>query len=132
MSRIGADIRPRLVKIICDIVVKRFDQSVTKATNNLESSLEGYSLHANAEAISTSSGREDDELSLKPPLPITEFTPLALYCNEILTAFNEIRLISSLSVSHRLRLVMDDCLSRATRAIRKYRKYVKLALKQKS
>lgn len=126
MSRIGADIRPRLVDIINEIVVKRFKQSVTKATDNLESSLDGYSISANVD-ISQGKGREEDEsTTLKPPLSIAEFTPLAIYCNDVLTAFNEIRLVTALSATYRLRSVLDNCLAQATRAIQKYRKYVML------
>ena len=90
-SRVGADFRGLLAPIFYKVILNNFKTSMFKANQNFELDIETYTL-INKIASATSAvqtvAKADD---ISPPEVLLDFYPLAIYCNNILTALNELR-----------------------------------------
>lgn len=125
MSRIGADIRPRLAVIFTEMSLRRFKMTVDKATVGFESSIGPCLKLENMRMILKTT--RDDETSvsaLTPPKPLLDYPCLASYLNGIITSFNEIRLVIPVNQSPAVSDILNDSLKRAAGAIITYFKTV--------
>lgn len=57
---------------------------------------------------------------LQPPISLLEFQPLAVYCNNVLSAFNDLRLCAPLSVACHVTQQIENSLERAALVILQY------------
>lgn len=108
-SRVGCDFRGLMVPIFIDIVEKAFATSVSKATQDFEKNMERFTL-INKKAPSALWKGNEDENSLHPPESLLEFYPLAEYCNQILTAFNELKLCTPFAIVSTVTKHLQDSL----------------------
>lgn len=96
-SRIGCDFRCSLIPIFTEQVSKNFQCSIQKATKNFENNIERYTLiNRNFSGVPWKMKLEDHN---QPPESLIEFYPLAEYLNNILTAFNELRVCAPIAVA---------------------------------
>lgn len=123
MSRIGADIRPQLVKIFGEAILRRFRITTSQAASRFKKSLESYSVQKRGKSVSAKDVETDEESSLQPPSSLSEFLPLANLCNDILSGLNEIRQMTPLSMAAQISQALNDALFDATRAVYKYFRY---------
>ncbi|XP_067137990.1 conserved oligomeric Golgi complex subunit 8 isoform X2 [Centruroides vittatus] len=117
-SRVGADFRPLLIPIFQNTVLKQFEKSMERAAKQFKQAMQTFTLtsysFSSAAALSATLANEDN---LQPPLSLLEFQPLAHYCNDILTAFNDIRLCAPLTISSDLTSLLENSLSQVVSSI---------------
>lgn len=95
-SKVGCDFRPLMVKIFTKVISTNFQQSVSKATKNFERNMEKFTLINKNHPSVPWKMKSDDPI--QPPDSLIEFYPLADYLNQILTAFNELRLCPPIAI----------------------------------
>lgn len=114
-SRVGCDFRPLMIPIFTKIVATTFQQSMLRATKNFENNIESYTLiNKNHAGIPWKTRIEDEN---QPPESLLEFYPLAEYLNNVLTAFNDLRLCAPLAVVKNIVDSLQESLVRVAKAI---------------
>jgi hypothetical protein len=58
--------------------------------------------------------------ALQPPSVLLEFNPLAVYCNAVLNAFNDLRLCAPLALAHDVAQKLETSLKAVSRLIIAY------------
>lgn len=102
-SRVGADFRGLMASIFTKTITNKFTSAVFLRTQQFEMDIENYTL-INKPASSIRRQRKVSE-SLsgdggnQPPDTLLEFQPLAAYCNNLLTIFNELRLCAPIAIA---------------------------------
>jgi hypothetical protein len=121
-SRVGADFRGLLAPIFQNAALSGFIKSVRDANNRLDEMMQSYTLLGTGPM--TSSGlfglSSQSGASLQPPLTLLEFTPLAVYCNALLSAFNDLRLCVPLSLACDVASEVDASLCHVVKCIVAY------------
>lgn len=112
MSRIGADIRPELLIIFNDMAVRRFQLTMTNATQKFENALAKQDTSAQLLKDVTTTTAD-----IEPTQQLLQYSPLAALYNDVATAFNEMRSIAGLAVAHRIRSCVADNMLQAARAL---------------
>lgn len=97
-SRVGCDFRGLMVPIFIEIIKENFERSISKATREFERNMERFTL-INKKAPSALWKGNENEDSLHPPESLLEFYPLAEYCNQILTTFNDLKLCAPYAIA---------------------------------
>lgn len=124
LTRVGADIRPRLMLIFNNIFLRRFKRVLGRATNTFLESLNSYT--APADGFSLFLPEENDDLMKKesgpanPPKILLQFEPLAVFLNGIISALNEIRSHASIMIVCKIRDALTESLVRGTAGIHTY------------
>lgn len=98
-SRVGADFRGLMAPIFYNVILTNFKTAIFKATRQFESDIESYTL-INKIASSTPPNAVNKSDNLLPPESLLDFYPLAIYCNGILTALNELRHCSPVALAN--------------------------------
>ena len=98
-SRVGADFRGLVVPLFIKIISQNFKNAVLKVTNQFEYDILNYTLINRANAGLKRAKAEKNENSNQPPETLLDFQPLAVYCNGILTAFNDLRLCAPIAIA---------------------------------
>ncbi|XP_060607496.1 conserved oligomeric Golgi complex subunit 8-like [Ruditapes philippinarum] len=98
-SRVGADFRGLLTPIFQQAALNGLLFTLQEANKRFEDSMRSYSLLSASSSMgglpynsTTQSGQ------LYPPTILLDFYPLAAYCNDILTALNELRLCAPVAL----------------------------------
>ncbi|KAK4887329.1 hypothetical protein RN001_003600 [Aquatica leii] len=95
-SRVGCDFRGSMVPIFNKAILNNFSKHVQKATLNFEKNMERFTLiNKNHPNVPWKSKNNDP---VQPPESLLEFYPLAEYLNQILMAFNELRLCAPIAI----------------------------------
>lgn len=114
-SKVGCDFRPLLVPIFTRKIGNDFQDMVCRATNNFEKNIEKFTLinknHPNVPWKTT----VDDPL--QPPDSLLEFYPLAEYLNNILSAFNKLKLCAPMSLIDNVTKNLQDSLQSIAKLI---------------
>ncbi|GJQ64868.1 hypothetical protein Trydic_g7043 [Trypoxylus dichotomus] len=114
-SKVGCDFRSLMVKIFSKVISKHFQQSVSKATKNFEKNMEKFTLiNKNHPSVPWKMKSTDP---IQPPDSLIEFYPLADYLNQILTAFNELRLCPPITIVCDVVNYLEESLSTVCKAI---------------
>lgn len=114
-SRVGCDFRPLMIPIITKRVATTYQHSVLRATKNFETNIESYTLINKSHAGMTWKSKVEDEN--QPPESLLEFYPLAEYLNNILSAFNELRLCAPLAITKNIVASLQESLTVLAKAI---------------
>ena len=122
LTRIGADIRPRLLVIFNNIFLRRFKRVLGRATNTFLDALDSYK--APAAGFSLLPIENDDLVKESgpphPPKILLQFEPLAMLLNGIISGLNEIRSHASVMNVCKIRDALTDSLVRGTAGILSY------------
>ncbi|KRT81886.1 hypothetical protein AMK59_5152 [Oryctes borbonicus] len=114
-SKVGCDFRSLMVKIFTKVISKHFQQSVSKATKNFEKNMEKFTLiNKNHPSVPWKMKITDP---IQPPDSLIEFYPLADYLNQILTAFNELRLCPPITIVCNVVHYLEESLLAVCKAI---------------
>ncbi|XP_053679133.1 conserved oligomeric Golgi complex subunit 8 [Anopheles nili] len=123
-SRVGIDFRALVAPVFVNAIGNRFRIAVSRATVQFEQDIERYTLINKAlsmirrQRIEDRTGRPGDESgSIQPPETLLDFEPLALYCNELLTICNELRLCAPIALATTVTELFEDSLERVCRGI---------------
>lgn len=84
-SKVGCDFRGLAAPIICACIEKHFQQSIVSATTKLKNDMDCFTL------INKVYSTVKKDLDNNKLVQVQEFYPLAVYCNGILQAFNDLR-----------------------------------------
>lgn len=115
-SRVGCDFRGLMVPIFTETIYANFDRCLAKTTRDFEKNMERFTL-INKNCPTTPWKSTSNVDSQQPPESLLEFYPLAEYCNQILTAFNELRLCAPFAILNDLTVSLKDSLSTVARTI---------------
>ncbi|XP_044749420.1 conserved oligomeric Golgi complex subunit 8 [Coccinella septempunctata] len=116
-SKVGCDFRALLVPIFTRRIGNDFQDMVHKATNNFEQNIEKFTLiNKNHPNVPWKTKIEDP---LQPPDSLLEFYPLAEYLNNILNAFNKLKLCAPMSLIDSITKVLQESLHSIAKSILK-------------
>lgn len=114
-SRVGADFRGLMVPIFVQVTVQNFATSIQKVTKQFEMDMENYTLINKMTLNSIGNigkGNQIDLTNLSPPETLLNFQPLALYCNGVLTAMNDLKHCSPIAVINEITECIQKSLER--------------------
>ncbi|KAK3597992.1 hypothetical protein CHS0354_042346 [Potamilus streckersoni] len=99
-SRVGADFRGLLAPIFQRAALNGFISALSQANKRFEENMRSYNLLSTTATVGSLSYVPSGQANqLLPPMILLDFYPLAAFCNDVLTAFNELRLCAPLSLA---------------------------------
>uniref|UniRef100_UPI003AAAABDA conserved oligomeric Golgi complex subunit 8 n=1 Tax=Centroberyx gerrardi TaxID=166262 RepID=UPI003AAAABDA len=119
-SRVGADFRGQLAPMFQRVAADTFHKAVQEAVDKFQEDMNLYTLISlpsvlggtiPAVAPSTQPG------TLQPPMSLLDFQPLACFLNNILTAFNDLRLCCPIGLAQDVTKYLEDALMMVTKLI---------------
>ncbi|XP_056134435.1 conserved oligomeric Golgi complex subunit 8 [Lampris incognitus] len=119
-SRVGADFRGQLAPMFQRVAADTFQKVVQEAVDKFQEDMNLYTLISlpsvlggtiPAVAPCTQPG------TLQPPMSLLDFQPLACFLNNILTAFNDLRLCCPLGLAQEVTKQLEDALLVVTKLI---------------
>lgn len=99
-SRVGTDFRALMMPIFLKVSVQNFANAIAKVTRQFEMDMENYTLINKVTLNSISNIGKSNQDNFSPPETLLNFQPLALYCNGMLTAFNDLKQCSPIAIVH--------------------------------
>ncbi|XP_061592380.1 conserved oligomeric Golgi complex subunit 8 isoform X2 [Cololabis saira] len=117
-SRVGADFRGQLAPMFQRVAADAFARAVREAADRFQEDMNMYTLinmpamlggHAAAPPLQPG--------TLQPPMALLDFPPLACFLNNVLSAFNDLRLCCPLGLAQDVTRVLEDGLHTVTRQI---------------
>lgn len=118
-SRVGADFRGLMASIFTKTITAKFCNSVQRRTKQFEVEIENYTL-INKPASGLRRQRKISEglnEGNQPPDTLLEFQPLAAYCNNLLTIFNELRLCAPVAIADDITKAIQSSLEAVARNV---------------
>ncbi|GAB6027418.1 conserved oligomeric Golgi complex component [Chamberlinius hualienensis] len=123
-SRVGADFRGLLVPLFEDNVIKTFKAKMVDTSNRFHITMQSYVLISPptmlVSSVLASTAAAQDKLH--PPLSILEFQPLVELCNNVLTAFNDLRILAPVSIAGDIANILQQCLMSTINVLVDYHK----------
>lgn len=113
-SRVNIDFRPLLVPIFQNVALNKLCSSLERATKRFEGTVETFTFSTHT---STNATLNLSEESMQPPIGLLDFHPLAQYCNDILSALNELKLCCSYSMATDVIKSVTNSLNRLVRSL---------------
>lgn len=106
-SRYGFDFRPLFVEFFSQTALKKFQHTLQEANHHFQQFLQSYTFDQYVQLPST------DVLTnpFVPPMILVNYTPLAVYCNGLLTAFNDLRICCPLGTITKVKDILMDSLN---------------------
>ncbi|XP_055993237.1 conserved oligomeric Golgi complex subunit 8 isoform X2 [Sorex fumeus] len=120
-SRVGADFRGQLVPVFQRVAISTFQKAVQEAVEKFQDEMISYTL-ISAPAILGSSNLPaavpvTQPGTLQPPMVLLDFPPLACFLNNILVAFNDLRLCCPVALAQDVTRALEDALAKVTKVI---------------
>ncbi|XP_065113947.1 conserved oligomeric Golgi complex subunit 8 [Paramisgurnus dabryanus] len=119
-SRVGADFRGQLAPIFQRVSMDTFRKAIQEAVEKFQEDMNLYNLISfmstlgstiPAVAPSTQPG------TLQPPMALLDFPPLACFLNNVLTAFNDLRLCCPIGLAQEVSRCVEEALIKVTKLI---------------
>ncbi|XP_069031233.1 conserved oligomeric Golgi complex subunit 8 [Embiotoca jacksoni] len=119
-SRVGADFRGQMAPMFQRVAADTFRRAVQEALEKFQEDMNMYTLIALPSVLggtippvvpSTQPG------TLQPPMSLLDFQPLACFLNNVLTAFNDLRLCCPVGLAQDVTGCLEDALKKVTRQI---------------
>lgn len=106
-SRYGFDFRPLFVELFSRTARTKFQNTLEEANQNFQQSLQSYTFDQYVQLPSA------DILTsaFVPPMILVNYTPLAIYCNGLLTGFNDLRICCPLAVVNEVKEILTHSLT---------------------
>uniref|UniRef100_V9KL23 Conserved oligomeric Golgi complex subunit 8 n=1 Tax=Callorhinchus milii TaxID=7868 RepID=V9KL23_CALMI len=133
-SRVGADFRGQLAPMFQRVAINAFSKSVQEAIERFQEDMNLYTLISApsvlgstiAATVSTSQPN-----TLHPPMMLLDFPPLACFLNNILSAFNDLRLCCPIALAQEVTLCLEDSLVKITKLILSFHRAEETAFSEK-
>ncbi|XP_067348164.1 conserved oligomeric Golgi complex subunit 8 isoform X2 [Channa argus] len=118
-SRVGADFRGQLAPMFQRVAAETFSRAVQEAMEKFQEDMNMYTLIAMPSVLAgiPSVAPSTQPGTLQPPMSLLEFQPLACFLNNILTAFNDLRLCCPIGVVEDVTKCLEDSLKMVTHQI---------------
>ncbi|KAM5297599.1 conserved oligomeric Golgi complex subunit 8 isoform 1-T1 [Glossophaga mutica] len=120
-SRVGADFRGQLAPVFQQVAISTFQKAIQEAVEKFQDEMNSYTLIL-APAILGSSNLPaavpiTQPGTLQPPMVLLDFPPLACFLNNILVAFNDLRLCCPIALAQDVTRVLEDALAKVTKVV---------------
>ncbi|XP_037671982.1 conserved oligomeric Golgi complex subunit 8 isoform X2 [Choloepus didactylus] len=120
-SRVGADFRGQLAPVFQQVAISTFQKAIQEAVEKFQDEMNSYTLMS-APAILGSSNMPaavpvTQPGTLQPPMVLLDFPPLACFLNNILVAFNDLRLCCPVALAQDVTGALEDALAKVTKII---------------
>uniref|UniRef100_A0A2K6SF72 Conserved oligomeric Golgi complex subunit 8 n=2 Tax=Saimiri boliviensis TaxID=27679 RepID=A0A2K6SF72_SAIBB len=120
-SRVGADFRGQLAPVFQRVAIRTFQEAIQQTVEKFQDEMNSYTL-ISAPAILGSSNMPTavpatQPGTLQPPMVLLDFPPLACFLNNILVAFNDLRLCCPVALAQDVTGALEDALAKVTKII---------------
>ncbi|KAM9860612.1 conserved oligomeric Golgi complex subunit 8 [Aulostomus maculatus] len=119
-SRVGADFRGQLADMFQRVAADTFHKAVQEALDKFQEDMNLYTLIA----LPSMLGRTIPPVTpsvqpgtLQPPMSLLDFQPLACFLNNVLTAFNDLRLCCPIGLAQDITRCLEDVLKLVTKQV---------------
>jgi hypothetical protein len=126
-SRYGFDFRPLFIQFFSQTALSNFQNSLHEVNHVFEQLLNSYTFDQYVQLPSSDSSTILTN-PFVPPMILVSYTPLAVYCNALLTAFNDLRLCCPLSTVRTVKQLLTDSLTRIRNLLLNYYNSEKVTL----
>lgn len=114
-SRVGADFRGQLAPMFSAVAAETFGRALRDAVDRFREDMGAYTLIALPAALGgavppAALTPAPQAGTLQPPMTLLEFQPLACFLNNVLNAFNDLRLCCPLGLAHDVTRQLQDVL----------------------
>lgn len=112
-SRVGADFRGQLAPMFQRVAVETFRKAVKEAVERFQEDMDLYTLIALPSMLGGTippAASTSQPGTLQPPMCLLDFQPLACFLNNVLTAFNDLRLCCPLGLAQDVTKTLEDAL----------------------
>ncbi|NWI13125.1 COG8 protein, partial [Crypturellus soui] len=111
-SRVGADFRGQLAPIFQRVALAAFRQAVEEAVEKFQEEMNSYTLISAPAALGSGAAAVAAPGALQPPMVLLDFPPLACFLNNLLVAFNDLRLCCPVALAQDVTAGLEDALGR--------------------
>uniref|UniRef100_A0A8C5ECR0 Conserved oligomeric Golgi complex subunit 8 n=1 Tax=Gouania willdenowi TaxID=441366 RepID=A0A8C5ECR0_GOUWI len=114
-SRVGADFRGQLVPMFTRVAADAFNRAVQEAIEKFQEDMNVYTLIALPSVLGGTVpfvAPDPQAGTLQPPMSLLDFQPLACFLNNILSAFNDLRLCCPLALAQDVTHCLQDALKK--------------------
>jgi hypothetical protein len=123
-SRYGFDFRPLFVQFFSQTALTNFQSSLQEANLVFQQLLQSYTFDQYVQLPPADAPINP----FAPPMVLVSYTPLAVYCNALITAFNDLRLCCPLSIVLNVKQLITDSLIHIRNLLMKYYNSEKVTL----
>ncbi|XP_054856196.1 conserved oligomeric Golgi complex subunit 8 isoform X2 [Eublepharis macularius] len=119
-SRVGADFRGQLAPIFQRVALHTFQKVVQEAVSKFQEEMDSYTLISAPAVLGSTipaAVPSAQPATLQPPMVLLDFAPLACFLNNILMAFNDLRLCCPVALAQDVATALEDALGQATKII---------------
>ena len=109
-SRYGFDFRPLFIQFFSQTALTNFRHSLAEANHVFQQLIQSYTFDQYVQLPSSDASNASTGNPFVPPMILVSYTPLAVYCNALLTAFNDLRLCCPLSTVRTIKQLLTDSL----------------------
>uniref|UniRef100_A0A8C9Y2N3 Conserved oligomeric Golgi complex subunit 8 n=1 Tax=Sander lucioperca TaxID=283035 RepID=A0A8C9Y2N3_SANLU len=113
-SRVGADFRGQLAPMFQRVAAETFGRAVREAADSFQEDMNVYTLIALPSVLGGSiphtAAPGAQPGALQPPMALLDFQPLACFLNNVLTAFNDLRLCCPVGLAQDVTACLQDAL----------------------
>lgn len=119
-SRVGADFRGQLAPMFQRVAAETFGRAVQEAVDKFQEDMNMYTLIALPSVLGGTAppvAPTSQPGTLQPPMSLLDFQPLACFLNNILTAFNDLRLCCPVGLAQGVTTCLEDGLNKVGDAL---------------
>ncbi|XP_062966851.1 conserved oligomeric Golgi complex subunit 8 isoform X1 [Cynocephalus volans] len=120
-SRVGADFRGQLAPVFQRVAIRTFQKAVQQAMEKFQDEMNSYTLMSAPAILSSSTVPAavpaTQPGTLQPPMVLLDFPPLACFLNNILVAFNDLRLCCPVALAQDVTGTLEEALVKVTKII---------------
>ncbi|XP_033936140.1 conserved oligomeric Golgi complex subunit 8, partial [Pseudochaenichthys georgianus] len=118
-SRVGADFRGQLAPMFQRSAAETLRGAVSEALERFQEDMNVYTLISMPSVLGGSIPPQQGPQpgTLQPPLSLLDFTPLACFLNNILSAFNDLRLCCPVGLAEEVSVCLQDAMADVTRQV---------------
>ncbi|XP_016402548.1 conserved oligomeric Golgi complex subunit 8 isoform X2 [Sinocyclocheilus rhinocerous] len=119
-SRVGADFRGQLAPIFQQVAMDTFRKAVQEAVDKFQEDMNLYTLISLPSILGSTippAVPSTQPGTLQPPMALLDFPPLACFLNNVLTAFNDLRLCCPIGLAQEVSRCVEEALIKVTKLI---------------
>ncbi|XP_048885977.1 conserved oligomeric Golgi complex subunit 8 [Brienomyrus brachyistius] len=119
-SRVGADFRGQLAPMFQQVAKDTFHRAMQEAVEKFQEDMNHYTLISFPTMLGSTIPPVPPSVqpgTLQPPMTLLDFPPLACFLNNILTAFNDLRLCCPIALAQGVTRCLEDALVKVTKLI---------------
>lgn len=122
-SRVGVDFRGLMAPIFTRVIDGKFSAAVQLATRQFETGMERFTLINKLSSALPTAGKRSaaaNDGPLLPPDSLLDFQPLAVFCNGLLGALNDLRHCAPVAVAQTVTQVLQQSLVDVANAVLRF------------